>query len=66
MLDTEGNEVGKITREWSGLSKMLLTDADNFSIKFPIDLDVRMKAALLGACFLIVSEISFALKFKYF
>ena len=29
------------------------TDADIFGINFPMDLDVRMKAVLLGACFLI-------------
>ena len=29
------------------------TDADNFGISFPMDLDVRVKATLLGALFLI-------------
>lgn len=32
----------------------MFTDADFFGINFPMDLDVRMKATMLGACFLIV------------
>lgn len=39
----------------SGLLREAFTDADNFGIQFPMDLDVRMKAVMLGACFLIVS-----------
>ena len=31
----------------------LFTDADNFGISFPVDLDVKAKATLLGATFLI-------------
>lgn len=30
-------------------------DADHFDIHFPLDLDVKMKAMIFGACFLIVS-----------
>jgi hypothetical protein len=46
-------EVGKISKQWSGLLREAFTDADNFGISFPMDLDVRMKAVLLGAMFLI-------------
>lgn len=45
--------VGKISKQWSGLGKELFTDADNFGITFPMDLDVKIKAVMLGACFLI-------------
>ena len=31
----------------------MFTDAQNFGLTFPIDLDVKMKATLLGATFLI-------------
>ena len=31
----------------------MFTDAQNFGVTFPIDLDVKMKATLLGATFLI-------------
>lgn len=50
----DGNPVGRISKQWTGLIKESLTDTDNFGINFPMDLDVRMKAVLLGACFLIV------------
>jgi len=46
-------EVGKISKQWTGLLKEAFTDADNFGISFPMDLDVRMKATLIGAMFLI-------------
>lgn len=53
-LDEE-TQVGKILKQWSGLMKEYMTDADNFGITFPMDLDVKMKAVMMGACFLIVS-----------
>lgn len=46
--------VGRISKQWSGLLREAFTDADFFGITFPMDLDVRMKAVMLGACFLIV------------
>ena len=45
--------VGEISKQWSGFMKEAVTDADIFGINFPIDLDVKMKAVLLGACMLI-------------
>ncbi|XP_022914407.1 phospholipid scramblase 2-like isoform X2 [Onthophagus taurus] len=48
-----GTQVGKISKQWSGLIREAYTDSDNFGITFPMDLDVRMKAVMLGACFLI-------------
>ena len=77
VLSTDGSqEVGKITKQWSGLAQEYFTDADNFGIQckkdslvlqspcilytytlhvVPMDLDVKAKATMLGACFLIVS-----------
>ncbi len=46
-------QVGKISKHWSGIAREAFTDADNFGVSFPMDLDVRMKATLLGALFLI-------------
>lgn len=46
-------EVGKISKQWSGLVREYFTDADNFGISFPMDLDVKLKAVMLGAVFLI-------------
>jgi len=50
---SDGGEIGKISKQWSGLGKEVFTDADNFGISFPLDLDVKVKATLLGATFLI-------------
>ena len=49
----DGNNVGKITKQWSGFAKEAFTDADNFGVTFPLDLDVKVKAVLVGAVFLI-------------
>jgi len=54
VLSADGkHKVGKITKQWTGLVKEAFTDADNFGISFPLDLDVKMKATMLGAAFLI-------------
>ena len=56
VLTLDGRQVGQINKQWSGLAREMFTDSDHFGISFPMDLDVRMKAVLLGACFLIVSR----------
>ena len=48
-------QIGEIRKAWSGFVKEIYTDADNFGVSFPLDLDVNVKACLLGAVFLIVS-----------
>lgn len=53
ITSTRGEEVGRITKEFSGLVKELFTNADNFGVVFPQDLDVKMKACIIGAVFLI-------------
>ena len=54
VLTTDGaNEVGKISKKWSGYASENSCKMDVFGISFPMDLDVRMKAVMLGACFLI-------------
>jgi hypothetical protein len=50
-----GTQVGKISKQWAGILREMFTDADYFGITFPMDLDVKMKAVMIGACFLIVS-----------
>ncbi|KAJ8048509.1 Phospholipid scramblase 1 [Holothuria leucospilota] len=49
----ESRQIGKISKQWAGIVKELATNADNFGITFPLDLDVKVKATLLGALFLI-------------
>lgn len=46
-------EVGKITKKWSGLMKESFSDADNFGVIFPKNTDVSVKAFILGVVFLI-------------
>jgi len=46
-------EVGKVTKQWMGMVKEAFTDADTFGITFPMDLDVKAKATMLGAVMLI-------------
>ncbi|EDV51295.1 phospholipid scramblase 2 isoform X1 [Drosophila erecta] len=53
VVSLTGEKIGKISKQWSGLAREIFTDADFFGINFPLDLDVRMKAVLLGATFLI-------------
>lgn len=56
VISADGSaQIGKISKQWSGIVREAVSDADFFGITFPIDLDVRMKATLLGVCFLIVS-----------
>lgn len=45
--------IGVITRKFPGIAQQMLTHADVFGIRFPMDLQVAMKAVLLGATFLI-------------
>ena len=49
--------MGKISKEWSGWGKEIFTDGDNFGVSFPLDLDAKVKATLLGLVFLIVSDL---------
>ncbi|XP_063729770.1 phospholipid scramblase 1-like [Symsagittifera roscoffensis] len=51
--DATGEEIGQIKKQFSGVIKETFTDADNFSLTFPKDLDVRVKAILLSMVFLI-------------
>lgn len=53
IMSIEGEEIGKVTKEFSGVAREMFTDADNFAVLFPMDLDVRLKATLLGAVFMI-------------
>ncbi|XP_004834455.1 phospholipid scramblase 4 [Heterocephalus glaber] len=46
------SNIGSIIRKWNGLLSTM-GDADHFDIHFPLDLDVKMKAMIFGACFLI-------------
>ncbi|CAH1396445.1 unnamed protein product [Nezara viridula] len=53
IFDLNGREVGRITKEWSGLLRELFTNSDFFALAFPKNLNKAKKAILLSACFLI-------------
>jgi len=53
----EKHRVGTIRKKWSGFGQEFFTVSDLFGITFPRDLDVKIKAVLLGASLLIVSTI---------
>ncbi|XP_065296445.1 phospholipid scramblase 1-like isoform X2 [Dermacentor albipictus] len=46
-------KIGAITKLWSGSCKEACSIGDSFAVTFPLDLDVKMKAVLLGAVFLL-------------
>lgn len=49
----EQTVMGTIQKQWGNLLKEVFTTADDFGVSFPMDLDVRMKAVIIGATFLI-------------
>lgn len=52
VIGSEGS-LGSIRRTWKGCCTECFTDADNFCVTFDLHLDVRYKALILGAAFLI-------------
>lgn len=53
ITDLNGTKCGAITKKWTGFLKESYTDADNFNVTFPLDLDVKLKAVIVGATFLV-------------
>ncbi|XP_071566463.1 phospholipid scramblase 1 isoform X1 [Temnothorax nylanderi] len=49
----EKHRIGMIRKRWSGFAREMFTVSDTFGINFPRDLDVKIKAVLLGAAVLI-------------
>uniref|UniRef100_A0A8C1SV61 Phospholipid scramblase n=1 Tax=Cyprinus carpio TaxID=7962 RepID=A0A8C1SV61_CYPCA len=45
--------IGRISKQLTGFEAEAFTDADNFGLQFPMDLDAEIKAVVLGGCFLI-------------
>lgn len=48
-----GSPIGAVTKQYSGFTKECFTNATNFAVTFPKDLDVKMKAALVGVTILL-------------
>merc|ERR1711970_421989 len=45
---SSGEEIGTINKQFSGCFTECCTDADNYSVSFPMDLDVQSKAMLMA------------------
>lgn len=50
---TPSHIIGNVTKTYGGVAKECCTDATNFTVNFPMDLDVKMKACILSMTFLI-------------
>lgn len=48
-----GQEVGRITKQWSGLLREAFTDADTFGVELGPAMDPRLRPLVLAATFLI-------------
>ncbi|KAK7087609.1 phospholipid scramblase 1-like [Littorina saxatilis] len=54
VIDTKDqSQIGTISKQWPGLLKEMFTDSDNFRVSFPINMDVKKKALMFGAIFII-------------
>ncbi|XP_072044176.1 phospholipid scramblase 1-like isoform X2 [Amphiura filiformis] len=54
ILDQDGSQkIGRIAKQWGGMEREWAQHATTFRIEFPVDLDVKLKALLIGATFLI-------------
>lgn len=49
----DGQEVGKITKEWSGLLREAFTDADTFGVQYGPNMGEPLRSLALAATFLI-------------
>ncbi|XP_013065706.2 phospholipid scramblase 1-like isoform X1 [Biomphalaria glabrata] len=49
----DNTQVGTVSKVWAGSFREMLTDADTYSVRFPVNLDVRHKALMFACIFLI-------------
>ena len=40
-------QVGKIYKQWSGVVREMFTDADDFAVSFPADLDTKVEIGFI-------------------
>ena len=53
-INRDGQQIGLIRKEYSGVAKEAMTDSDNFYVTFPREIDVGSKLTLIGAVLLMV------------
>ncbi len=51
--DANKNEIGFITKKWSGVLREVLTDTDRFGVNFPAEIPLEHKILLLATALLI-------------
>lgn len=52
ILREQGETVGRMSKAWADLDRILFGKQTLVGVSFPLDLDVRLKTNLIGACFL--------------
>jgi len=54
VLSIDGTtQIGKVAKQYGGFFQEMFTNADNFSVDFPMEMPISQKATLFGALFLI-------------
>eukprot|EP00826_Nyctotherus_ovalis_P053630 TRINITY_DN6994_c0_g1_i3.p1 TRINITY_DN6994_c0_g1~~TRINITY_DN6994_c0_g1_i3.p1 ORF type:complete len:260 (+),score=43.55 TRINITY_DN6994_c0_g1_i3:47-781(+) len=53
VLDPSGNNVGNISKVWPGCGRALFSDADSYSLTFPLNMTARFKIMVMVAAILI-------------
>lgn len=48
-----GEEVGSINKQWAGVFRDCCTDADTFSVTFPMNMQIKHKALMIATIFII-------------
>lgn len=48
IMNSQGTEVGHIKKEWAGFMKEAFTDADNFTVQFPMGSSGETRALLIA------------------
>ena len=49
----DGSEIGRIAKQWGGLTREVFTDADRFEVRFAPDMDADARLVFVGAAMLI-------------
>ena len=51
MVNRGGQEVGRITKKWSGVGREMFTDADTFQVQLPTEHDEQLQQLVLATAF---------------
>lgn len=51
MVNRRGQEVGRITKQWSGMGREMFTDADTFTVDLPAEDDDDLQSLVLATAF---------------